>query len=31
LRCTHGFQTSVRIWVYNKIMQATDRSHTKSW
>jgi hypothetical protein len=29
-RFAHGFQTSVRIRLYNKIMQATSRSHTKS-
>jgi hypothetical protein len=27
----HGFQTSIHIWLYNKIMQETSISHTKSW
>jgi hypothetical protein len=29
LQFTHGFQPS--IWLYNKIVQATSRSHAKSW
>jgi hypothetical protein len=29
-RFARGFQNSVRIRVYNKIMRATNRSHTKS-
>jgi hypothetical protein len=30
-RITHGFQHPVRVWLYNKIMQETSRSHRKSW
>jgi hypothetical protein len=30
-RYAHGFQTSVHIWLYSKIMKATSRSHSKSW
>jgi hypothetical protein len=30
-RYAYGVQNSVRIWLYNKIMQATSISHTKSW
>jgi hypothetical protein len=30
-RFAHGFRNSIRIWLHNKITQATSRSHTKSW
>jgi hypothetical protein len=29
-RCAHGFHSSLCIRLYNKIVQATSRSHTKS-
>jgi hypothetical protein len=31
LQIAQGFQYSVHLWLYNKIIQATCRNHTKSW
>jgi hypothetical protein len=28
---SHGFQPSICIWSYKKIMQKTGRKHTKPW
>jgi hypothetical protein len=30
-RYTYGFPYAIRLWLHNKIMQTTSRSHPKSW